>query len=218
MPAVRTERNIVKDATTLLRDMVGDAATNVATRVKPSGEALASIDEPAPDNTWHDKPDISKANVKSQLQSVYKGDPKTDAKDVAESSGNAARRPDGSIDPNAAAQTAADQLDAKIPEEEKEKLKQTTKETAQAYRARTREYLSKKIPEERRERTIWRLKVSQVVLILARNLFNTNASFRKWCLNASSIPTTMKPSPLCLTWPMSMASTASVWLPGVLAQ
>ena len=147
--------------------MVGDAATNIATKVKPSEDALASIDEPAPDNTWHDKPDLSKANVKSQLQSVYKGDPKTDAKDVAESSSNAARRPDGSVDPDAAVQTAADQIDARIPDEEKEKLKQTTKETAQAYRARTREYLSKKVPEERRERTIWRLKVFQLIPILA---------------------------------------------------
>ena len=135
--------------------MVGDAATNIATKVKPSEEALASIDEPAPDNTWHEKPDLSKTNVKSQLQSVYKGDPKNDAKDIAGSSADAARTPEGRVDPIAAAQTAADQLDARIPDEGKEKVKRS----AEAYRARTREYLAKKIPEERRERTIWRLKV-----------------------------------------------------------
>ena len=202
-----TERIIVKDATVLIRDMVGDAATNVASKVKPSEEALASIDEPAPDNTWHDKPDLSKANVKNQLQNVYKGDPKSDAKDIADSSANAARRPDGSVDPTAAAQTAADQLDAKIPDEDKEKVKRTTKEAAQAYRARTREYLVKKVPEERRERTIWRLKVFQIVLSLSdhRDILTCP---RKWFLNVSSTPITRKRSLPCSTWPTTTESTA----------
>ena len=171
MHIASTEHITVKDATVLIRDMVGDAATNVATKVKPSEEALASIDEPAPDNTWHDKPDLSKANVKSQLQNVYKGDPKSDAQDIADSSANAARRPDGSVDPTAAAQTAADQIDSKISDEDKEKVKRTTKEAAQAYRARTREYLAKKVPEERRERTIWRLKVFHIVLSLTTAMY-----------------------------------------------
>lgn len=155
-----TNPALVKDATVLIRDMAGDAATTAASKVRPSGDALANLDEPAQDNTWHDVPDLSKANVKNQLQSAYKGDPKKDAQDVAGTTSSAARGPDGSIDPSSGAQAAANQISSRIPDEKKENVKQTAKETAAAYRARTKEYLSKKMPEERRERTIWRLKVS----------------------------------------------------------
>ncbi|EMR72457.1 hypothetical protein UCREL1_486 [Eutypa lata UCREL1] len=151
-------RKLLKDATVLIRDMAGDAATNVASKVKPSGEALAGLDEPAQDNTWHDVPDLSKTNLKNQLQSAYKGDPKKDAQDVAGTASSAARGPDGSIDPASAAQTATNQVDARVPDEKKENAKKSAKETAEVYRARTKEYLAKKVPEERRERTIWRLK------------------------------------------------------------
>ncbi|RYP11480.1 hypothetical protein DL764_000003 [Monosporascus ibericus] len=151
-------RKLLKDATILLRDIAGDAATNTASRVRPSEEELASIDEPAQDNTWHDKPNFSKDNVKNQLYGTYKGDPKKDTRDVADSTANAAKRPDGSLDPGAAARTAADRLKEKVPDEKRDETKQRTKQTAHEYRARTKDYLSKKVPEERRDRTIWRLK------------------------------------------------------------
>ncbi|RYP06453.1 hypothetical protein DL765_009489 [Monosporascus sp. GIB2] len=151
-------RKLLKDATVLMRDIAGDAATGAASRVRPSEEELANIDEPAQDNTWHNKPDFSKANAKNQLYGTYKGDPKKDTRDVADSTANAARRPDGSLDPGAAARTAADQLKEKVPDEKKDETKQQTKQTAEAYRARVKDYLSKKVPEERRDRTIWRLK------------------------------------------------------------
>lgn len=150
----------MKDATVLIRDMAGDAATNAASKVRPSGEALSSIDEPAQDNTWHDVPDLSKENVRNQLQGAYKGNPKGDAQDIAGTTSNAARRPDGSINPTAGAQTAVNQVDARIPDEKKENVKESARETAEAYRARAKDYLAKKMPEERRDRTIWRLKVS----------------------------------------------------------
>lgn len=44
---------LVSDATVLLRDMAGDAATKAATKVNPDDEKLAQIDQPAEDNTWH---------------------------------------------------------------------------------------------------------------------------------------------------------------------
>jgi hypothetical protein len=171
--------SLVNDATILLRDMAGDAATNAASRVKPSSDDLAQIDHPATDNTWHDTPDLSKDTLKNRLQTVYKGDPKEDVQ-AAAAQGVSAAHPTGSSDPNALAETAATEqrtgatmgidsqggvataantlqqranvnLDAETQEKAKSK--------AQELRARTKEYLSKKMPQERRDQTVWRLKV-----------------------------------------------------------
>ncbi|RYP43861.1 hypothetical protein DL768_009609 [Monosporascus sp. mg162] len=158
-------RKLLKDATVLLRDIAGDAATNTASRVRPSEEELANIDEPAQDNTWHNTPNFSKDNVKNQLYGTYKGDPKKDTRDVTDSAANAARRLDGSLDPGAAARTAADRLNEKVPDEKKDETKQKAKQTGHEYRARVKDYLSKKVPEERRDRTIWRLKEAVTTLL-----------------------------------------------------
>ncbi|KAI0020884.1 hypothetical protein F4780DRAFT_740312 [Xylariomycetidae sp. FL0641] len=152
-------RKLIKDASTLLRDMAGDAATTAATKVKPSEEQLRQIDQPAEDNTWHDAPDFSKDNLKNQLHSVYKSDPAQDAKSAAQRAADEAQQ---SNDPRAGAATGAqaatevarDQLQANVPEE----TRQSAKETAQQYRARVKQYLQKKVPQNRREQTVWRLK------------------------------------------------------------
>ncbi|KAI5918431.1 hypothetical protein F4810DRAFT_692315 [Camillea tinctor] len=141
-------RKLLKDATILLRDMAGDAASNAATRVKPSGDALAQIDQPADDNTWHDAPNFSKDSVKSQLQNVYKRSPAEDAKAAATSGVETAQQP------SATATDSAQVAKRNISPETKEALKKSAAE----YRARTKEYLSKKVPQDRREQTVWRLK------------------------------------------------------------
>ncbi|KAG7109563.1 hypothetical protein HYQ44_011547 [Verticillium longisporum] len=102
-------RKLLKDASVLLRDIAGDAATNAASQVRPSQEQLDDIDRPAEDNTWHDAPDFSKDNMRKQAQGLYKGDAKKDLKNVA-TAGNQAAHPTGSSDPNDLAQaTARDQ-------------------------------------------------------------------------------------------------------------
>jgi hypothetical protein len=115
--------------------MAGDAATNVAGRVRPSEEALASMDAPAEDNTWHDTPDLSKANIKQQLQSTYKP---------------GANRSGAAADPADSAAAAEDAV---------AEASDVAKAKAQEQRAKTKEYLRKKVPEERRDQIIWRLKV-----------------------------------------------------------
>lgn len=172
-------RKLLQDSVTLLRDVAADAATNAAGKVRPADEDLSKIDHPAPDNTWHDTPDFSKENLKKQAQGVYKGNnPKDDLRDAA---GNAtqAAHPSGSNDPHDLAATAAQdraqgtqsgvdarsglsaakntlqqRVDANVDDDTKESAKQSAEE----YRRRTKEYLKKKMPEERREQTIWRLK------------------------------------------------------------
>lgn len=161
----------MSDASILLRDMAGDAATNAATKVRPAEDKLAQIDRPAEDNTWHDAPDLSKDNLKKQLQSSYKSnaqgtDPAADASDVAGNAKLAAEQGTGStagpgqLDINAGVDAAKQSAQAKtgVTSEDTQEAKAAAKQRAAEYRARTQEYLKKKMPQERREQTIWRLK------------------------------------------------------------
>ena len=167
----------MNDATILIRDIAGDAAQKAASKVNPSDEALSQIDKPAADNTWHDAPDLSSGNIKQQIKSTYNKNAPINTNDLQDAAGDATQRahPDGSRDPQDAARLAArDQqegnnsgMDAQaglqqgaatlkqrasenIPDEHKDKARET--------RDRTKNYLSKKMPQERREQTIWRLK------------------------------------------------------------
>ncbi|KAK3302304.1 uncharacterized protein B0T15DRAFT_542575 [Chaetomium strumarium] len=173
-------RKLLNDATILFRDMAGDAATNAAARVRPGEEDLAQIDRPAEDNVWHDAPDMSKDTVKSKLQEYYKGNPKEDVRSAA-NQGTSQAHPSGSNDPGDLATTAAQDaqqrdggasgvdavggaqsakdtlkrnVDQNIDDETKEKARQRREE----YRERLKNYFNRKMPQERREQTIWRLK------------------------------------------------------------
>lgn len=157
---------VVSDASVLLRDIAGDAATNAATKVRPDEEKLSQIDRPADDNTWHEAPNFSKDNLKKQLQNSYKGnDPAADASVVAENAVQATQATgDAYSGVDAAKQTAQNRTGATDEDTERvrqdaEKAKQASKKKAEEYRVRTREYLSRKMPQERRDQTIWRLKV-----------------------------------------------------------
>jgi hypothetical protein len=158
-------RKLLNDFVIVLRDMAGDAAANAASRVKPSADALAQIDQPADDNTWHEKPDFSKDKVRTQIQGLYKGDAAKDAAAVANAGVNAAQPAETTADAaagvSATQAVVAQKIQENIPAETQQQLKETkkaTKLTAAEYRARAKEYLSNKVPEERREQTIWRLK------------------------------------------------------------
>ncbi|KAL7945854.1 hypothetical protein V8C42DRAFT_45707 [Trichoderma barbatum] len=210
-------RKLLKDATILVRDMVGDGATNAANLVRPSDDQLHQMDEPAPDNTWHEKPDLSKENLKNQARDIYKGDPKKDAKDVVSAAtGNGAVpqagttsevgagmqngeipqirvapgigvapqhevvpqygvAPQSGVVPQAATPQAAvqstskanptsgiDAAQAVVNQKLDQNLDDETQEKAQSrneeYRRRAREYLKKKMPQERKDQVIFRLK------------------------------------------------------------
>jgi len=170
-------RKLLNDATILVRDIAGDAASKAANKVNPSSDQLSQIDKPAEDNTWHDVPDMSTGNIKSQIKSTYnqKGPVKSD--DIRDAAGNASERanPDGSRDPADAAQYAqGDQqhgtssgVDAQsgaragiatLKERANENIPEETKDQARERKERTRRYLQGKMPEERRDQTIWRLR------------------------------------------------------------
>jgi hypothetical protein len=161
----------VNDAVILLRDIAGDAATNAASRVNPSEEKLAQIDHPADDNVWHDVP------TKDGLKQQWNDKKPFGKKEAEQAAGDATEvaHPDGSRDPaDAAALAAQDKqegtasgVDAKTGAQAgaqnlKENIDPETREKADSkareIRERSQNYLKTKMPKERREQTIWRLK------------------------------------------------------------
>ena len=165
------------DASVLLRDIAGDAAQKTATRINPSEDALNQIDQPADDNTWHDVPNLSPANLRAQAKEQYNKQKPFSRGDVQNAAGDATQtaHPSGSRDPadaalleaesrdqgtdsgmdpqagaNSAAANLRGQASANIPDE--------TKDKARDGRDRTKNYLREKLPKERREQTIFRLK------------------------------------------------------------
>ncbi|KAF1971070.1 hypothetical protein BU23DRAFT_648497 [Bimuria novae-zelandiae CBS 107.79] len=162
-------RKLLSDATILLRDIAGDAAQNTATKVKPGEEQLSQIDRPADDNTWHDVPDLSKDNLRGQLKHkspFSKGDAQKAAGDVTQ-----AAHPDGSRDPADVAQAGATEAQtgqetglnaqnaaSEAKRQASENIPEEQKDRARRQRERLSNYLKTKMPEERREQTIWRLK------------------------------------------------------------
>ncbi|KAI4194683.1 MAG: hypothetical protein LQ348_002578 [Seirophora lacunosa] len=149
-------RKLLSDATILLRDVAGDAAQNAANRVNPSQDELHQIDQPASDNTWHDVPDLSRDNLRNQAKTTMnKNKPmsRDDAKGMAQNAANQGDTGD-SVDPNQAAASGKnqvqDQLSANISDEQKDKAKN--------YRDRTMNYAKEKLPKERRDQSIFRLK------------------------------------------------------------
>ena len=122
--------------------MAGDAASNTASRIRPSAEQLQQIDAAAEDNTWHDAPKFSKDNWKEQARGFYgKGNAKDDGKGVLNSS-----------DPIGTARSKANQKADESGMKEKAKAKN------EEYMRRAREYMQEKMPQERKDQTIWRLK------------------------------------------------------------
>lgn len=58
----------MSDATILVRDIGADASQKAANQVRPSEEQLAQIDQAAEENVWHEKPKVSKEDLKSRIK------------------------------------------------------------------------------------------------------------------------------------------------------
>ncbi|KAL1635076.1 hypothetical protein SLS58_010416 [Diplodia intermedia] len=144
-------RKLLNDAQIILRDMVGDAATRTANRVNPTEEQLSQLDEPAADNTWHETPDFKgmKAEYQEKLNK-NKLFAKKEAQRAADNSAQVAQNEGGEVGADYAVGDAKQRLDENIPDERQDQVRQ--------YRERTQNYLKDKLPKERREQTIWRLK------------------------------------------------------------
>jgi hypothetical protein len=171
----------VSDATILLRDVAGDVAGKAATKVAPSDEQRSQIDRPAADDTWLDTPDMPTGNIKSQSRSAVDKNAPVSRQDVRDAAGNVtqAAHPGDSSDPKDAARLAAhdqasggasgvdatsgaqqgiDILRNRVSENVDDQTEGRARETAQTTKDKTRSYLSSKMPAERREQIISRLK------------------------------------------------------------
>ncbi|KAK2813379.1 hypothetical protein FQN50_000694 [Emmonsiellopsis sp. PD_5] len=152
-------RKLLRDASLLLRDMVSDTAQKATGRIKPSEEELAQIDQPAEENVWHEKPELSKDKLKSQAKSRV-GQQKPAVEESTQRTAEAVDRtarpagPQGGVDAiggaAAGTQAAAQQASQKIPEGAKARSRELTE--------KTKDFLREKMPQERRDQTIWRLK------------------------------------------------------------
>lgn len=149
-------RKLLSDATILFRDMAGDAAQTAANKVNPDQERLNQIDQPAEDNQWHEVPDMSKGNLKAQAQQAYDRNVGASKQDVKVAAQNAAHAGDNTRDPNAAGNAGQSTLQQRsnINDEDINRV-QEARDTAAT---KTKNYLSDKMPQERRDQTIWRLK------------------------------------------------------------
>jgi len=145
--------------------------------MNPSQDELDNIDAPAADHEWHDAPNFSRDNLKQQFREKVDRNKPVDRNDLRDVAGNMtqAADPNGSRDPRQTAQVAAqdqregtntgvdvatglrqgiNDLQRRVDENTSEDQKQRGRE----YRDRTKNYFQEKMPKDRREQTIWRLK------------------------------------------------------------
>lgn len=122
--------------------------------MKPSDEELAQVDKAAEDGTWHEKWDLSKETWKKRAQSAYGGKPGNDAKDVADAAKAEAEADATGDAAGVTKEKTKSKLSDRLSPEAKEKLKQRNEE----YRKKAKEYYNKKMPAERKDQIIFRLK------------------------------------------------------------
>lgn len=155
-------RKLLKDFTVIFRDIAGDAASNAAGRVRPSQDELNQIDLPAEDNTWHEAPDLNKDNWKGRMKGLYGGKAKEDAKETADAALASAQPGDktrpGEEKAKAGAGTAKNKIKEKVDQNVSEEQKEKIRARNEDYKRRAKDYYSKKMPQERKDQTIWRLK------------------------------------------------------------
>jgi hypothetical protein len=158
----------VNDVGVIARDMAGDASQEAANKVRPSEEQLAQVDQPAEENVWHEKPD--KEQLKSRARSTMK-------KNKGAVSAHIRQPLDNMLIPIKTDETTSDVASTAKQESEggkkakkgteagAQKTKEKAEETESETKSRTSEmagkakgYLSEKIPQERRDQGIARIK------------------------------------------------------------
>lgn len=173
-------RKLLSDSTVLLRDIAADAAQNAGGRLQPSQDQLSQIDRPAEDNTWHEGPNVSRNGLRERAKGAFNKHAPVNTEDVKQAAGEAtgAANLENARDPQALAQRAAEErqgnntgvdaqggynaamnrLQSGKDDEKFEEQKQKTKDKTNEYKGRAQDYLKGKMPQERRDQTIYRLK------------------------------------------------------------
>ncbi len=161
--------------------MASDVAVDAADKIRPSQEDLSQVDTPAADNTWHDPPDVSKGTVKGKLHDYYSSSPRPQlSSSSSEETSDVQRgRSRGRTETAAApehdhqnvsssgsssigATMATRDSHATLHENVVTEPKDEARARKEELRERAKDYFSRKLPQERRDQTIWRLKVCQL--------------------------------------------------------
>lgn len=172
----------MNDATLLIREMAGDVAGNASKKIAPNEEQRQQMDRPADENTWHDTPNMSAGNIKNQFRSTVDRNTPLNKQDFRDAQGDATQQahPDGARDPRDAARLAAqdqgratensgvdaaggvkqgiDTLRNRANDNIDPETKDRARETKEASKEKTRQFMRSHMPQERREQVIWRLK------------------------------------------------------------
>ncbi|KAI9796106.1 MAG: hypothetical protein M1833_006528 [Piccolia ochrophora] len=155
-------RKLLNDAVILARAVAGDAASNAASRVQPSEDQLNQLDHPADDNTWHDAPNLSRDNIRNQAKSQFNKQKPVGAADLQDAANDAdrtaAQKQQAGADGQLAGQSGATDAAGTLKERASANVPEDTKNRGREAVDRTKNYLGEKLPKERREQTIWRLK------------------------------------------------------------
>ncbi|KAF3197922.1 hypothetical protein TWF679_002478 [Orbilia oligospora] len=174
-------RKLLTDCTILFRDIASDAAQKAGGKLQPSQDQLNQIDKPAEDNTWHEAPDLSRGSLQERAKGAFNRNAPVKTDDVRQAVGDttAAAHPAGSRDPQGLAgqavgeyqtgsqsgidaqgglQAGLNTLNARKDDQQFEEQKNKINETSNEYKRRASDYLKGKLPQERRDQTIWRLK------------------------------------------------------------
>lgn len=143
--------------------MAGDVAQKAAGKVNPSDEELDNLDEPAEDNTWHDTPDMGKMKDQAKsMQPFGKDGLKGAAKDAKSTAQNSDGKTGGAMDGlKQGAKNLKNQAKSNVPDDQQDKagdMKEQARDAKDTAKDKTKNYLKEKVPEERRDQTIWRLK------------------------------------------------------------
>ncbi|KAN0063714.1 hypothetical protein ACQY0O_003764 [Thecaphora frezii] len=153
-------RKIFEDLGYVGRDIFADGAVKAAEVSRPDEEKLAQVDQPGPENEFHDEvPGALKKRKAEQLQEQARTEGREQVNDVA-----------NAVDPNATqeqnharltdkANEKTNLLSSKIPQKHKDNFKEQSD--------KAQNYLKEKFPEERRQNFIFRLK--KVVVECQRN-------------------------------------------------
>jgi hypothetical protein len=144
-PSLLLTFNAVGDAGILLRDMASDSAQRAANVIRPSQEQMEQLDQPAAEGTWHEKPQVSKDTIRARF-----GRKKGKAADTAQPTTNGVNGQQAATTNGAGGATT----DKTGGVDGTTKDNRRSKEIAE----RTRAFLGEKVPQERRDQTIWRLK------------------------------------------------------------
>lgn len=151
-------RKLINDAGVIGRDIFADAAVKVSDMARPDEEKLASVDQPAPDNEFHDDiPQALKTKSPEEKEAAQKEKEaeKAAAKVRAQQAAN-------QVDPNDPTNEASQNAVKNQAQEQKEvllsKIPQEHKDRITEHKDKTANYFKEKFPEERRDHYIFRLK------------------------------------------------------------